>query len=115
MQGVFVNTNAQMFLISGNADNRRFTVFSPSDTTELTTSINQTLLTLHSTTGLYNGVDTIQWDDGQTWRRIKMSGWQFQMLTQRAYVPLTFVAAQAFMSFVGRAMALVKAALKKTE
>lgn len=115
MQGVFVNTNAQMFLISGNGENRRFTVYSPADAADVTTSVNQTLLVLDKTTGLYNGVDTIHWDNGQTWRRVKMSGWQFHMLTRRAYVPLTFVAAQALMSFVGRAMALVKAALKKTE
>lgn len=70
-------------------------------------------------TGLYNGEDCITWEGGDTggdksdkggkWRLLEMSAQQYDVLTRRPYVPLTFTAAKLLMELGSRMLTAVLA------
>ena len=56
---------------------------------------------------MYNGVDAIRWDNGETWRRLQISSEQAQLLLRRPCVPLTVVMFTLLRAVVTRASAVV--------
>lgn len=108
MQGVYVNAQAQMTLVA-NSDvrNETFLVLTSEDEENIVTITAKGMVTMGNVQGLYNGADTIQWNNGDTWRRVQMSSHQFRMLTHRPYVPLTFVAFAVLKSVMHHAFTAV--------
>ena len=45
----------------------------------------------YNTQGVFDGHDCIVWEDGNKWRRLKISFDQIHFLRKRPYVPITFV------------------------
>jgi len=92
MQGMYVNAQAQVTLVarSGNEEDT-FVILTSEDHEDVATTSQKGIVKFGDVQGLYNGVDAIQWDNGETWRRIQMSATQFRMLTHRPYIPMTFL------------------------
>lgn len=109
LSGAYVNARAQLMLLVADADDS-IVVLSNEDTVgHVAVSANATLVTLKDVQGVYNGVDVIKWENGDTWRRIDMSVRQFRFLTQRPRIPLTMVALVIMKEFSVRAISAVVA------
>ena len=102
--GVYVNARAQLLLLVRHTDTA-IEVLRSNDTVGMATVTVKTAVSLNGAEGLYNGIDTIQWNNNDTWRRVEMSILQFRLLTRRPYIPLTFVAMGVFQDAVRRGFA----------
>lgn len=100
MQGIYVDVDAHLVLVYAHApDGNDYSVYlNQGDSTDLAvaTTTDEGVVRLEEVDvinqGQYNGVDSIHWKDGRTWRRLEMSDTQYRLLTGRPYVPLTYLA-----------------------
>jgi hypothetical protein len=107
--GAYTNARAELQLLVGVEENG-VVVLAHNDTSAVVTvGAKGKVLTLSDVEGIYNGVDSIRWSNGETWRRLQVSSEQAQVLLRRPYVPLTIVMLTLLRAMVTRASAVVLA------
>lgn len=63
--------------------------------------------------GVFNGADCILWEDGDKWNRLHVSYAQWDMMTRRPYVPMSFMFASSLYDLMCWVFALVRGVMKK--
>ena len=102
--GAYTNPNGQLQLLLPDVEDRIVVVAHDETSDCITLNAKHRVVTLSNREGIYNGLDVIRWDDGETWRRLQVSAEQSQLLFRRPYVPLTvllFALVRAFVTHIG--------------
>lgn len=99
MEGAYVDSSFSLVLIVADCVNDKgdvveWTAHSKMNQTKIYRSVSSSrwLTTPDESRGCYDGVGRIVWNDStDKWNRISMTSRQWQVMTTRPYVPLTFV------------------------
>lgn len=97
--GLYVNNDAQMFIISPSDQRNGVIITTHEDTTEYA-SCNDGQLCIQDDQGMYDGTSVIRWNNGKLWRRMEISYKQYRVLTYRPYIPVTVLAFSVLKRFV---------------
>ena len=88
MHGIFVTDKYEMVLASTH--DGVSVVYRTDDAATGTVDADGNVV-LEDQRGVYDGSDSVIWEDGTHWKRVDVSDAQFRILTHKPYIPMTYV------------------------
>ena len=88
MHGIFVTDTYKMVLASTH--DGVSVVYRTDDAATGTVDADGKVV-LEDQRGVYDGSDSVIWENGTHWKRVDVSEAQFRILTHKPYIPMTFI------------------------